>query len=98
MTVVRFAVDGGVHRGEARDGVLLDEAGRAYPGADVVWLPPVEPRQVIGLALNYADHASELSLPAPPEPAVFFKPITSLLGHRAPVVHPRGAQYMPYET
>jgi 5-oxopent-3-ene-1,2,5-tricarboxylate decarboxylase/2-hydroxyhepta-2,4-diene-1,7-dioate isomerase len=97
MKIVRFAVAGRVHTGEARDGVLLDEAGRAYQHDDVVWLPPVEPRQVIGLALNYADHASELSLEAPPEPALFFKPITSLVGHRAPVVYPTGAQYMHYE-
>jgi 5-oxopent-3-ene-1,2,5-tricarboxylate decarboxylase / 2-hydroxyhepta-2,4-diene-1,7-dioate isomerase len=97
MKIARFAVSGRVHAGEARDGVLLDEAGRAYQHDDVVWLPPVEPRQVIGLALNYADHASELSLEAPPEPALFFKPITSLVGHRAPVVYPTGAQYMHYE-
>jgi 5-oxopent-3-ene-1,2,5-tricarboxylate decarboxylase / 2-hydroxyhepta-2,4-diene-1,7-dioate isomerase len=97
MKIVRFAAAGRVHAGEARDGVLLDEAGRAYREDDVVWLPPVEPRQVIGLALNYADHASELSLDAPPEPALFFKPITSLVGHRAPVVYPTGAQYMHYE-
>jgi 5-oxopent-3-ene-1,2,5-tricarboxylate decarboxylase/2-hydroxyhepta-2,4-diene-1,7-dioate isomerase len=97
MKVVRFAVAGRVHTGEARDGVLLDEAGRAYQDDDVVWLPPVEPRQVIGLALNYADHASELSLDAPPEPALFFKPISSLVGHRAPIVYPTGAQYMHYE-
>jgi 5-oxopent-3-ene-1,2,5-tricarboxylate decarboxylase/2-hydroxyhepta-2,4-diene-1,7-dioate isomerase len=97
MKIVRFAVAGRVHTGEARDGVLLDEAGRAYQDDDVVWLPPVEPRQVIGLALNYADHASELSLDAPPEPALFFKPISSLVGHRAPVVYPTGAQYMHYE-
>ena len=93
MKVARFAVDGRVHTGEARDGVLLDEAGRAYQEGDVVWLPPVEPRQVIGLALNYADHASELSLEAPPEPALFFKPITSLVGHHAPVVYPTRASY-----
>jgi 5-oxopent-3-ene-1,2,5-tricarboxylate decarboxylase/2-hydroxyhepta-2,4-diene-1,7-dioate isomerase len=98
MKVVRFAATGRVHSGEARDGVLLDEAGRAYNGGDVVWLPPVEPRQVIGLALNYADHASELALEAPPEPALFFKPVSSLIGHRAPVVYPNGAQYMHYEN
>ena len=97
MKVVRFATGGRVHTGEARDGALLDEAGRAYREDEVVWLPPVEPRQVIGLALNYADHASELSVEAPPEPALFFKPITSLVGHRAPVVYPTGAQYMHYE-
>src|SRR5205807_2087844 len=98
MNVVRFAVDGRVHTGEARDGVLLDEAGRAYQDDDVVWLPPVEPRQVIGLALNYADHAAELSLEAPPEPALFFKPITSLVAHRAPVGDPRGSCSRPAST
>ncbi|MCL6640730.1 MAG: fumarylacetoacetate hydrolase family protein [Candidatus Rokubacteria bacterium] len=100
MKRARFLADGRLHEGEWREaeGVLLDEAGRAHRPNDVVWLPPVEPRQVIGLALNYADHAEELGLETPPEPVLFLKPITSLVGHRAPVVYPKGVAHMHYEV
>ncbi|MBE3589322.1 MAG: fumarylacetoacetate hydrolase family protein [Firmicutes bacterium] len=100
MKRARFLSDGRLHHGEWREdeGVLLDEAGRPHAPEAVVWLPPVEPRQVIGLALNYSEHAKELGLEAPPEPVLFFKPVTSLVGHRAPVVYPRGVEHMHYEV
>jgi 5-oxopent-3-ene-1,2,5-tricarboxylate decarboxylase/2-hydroxyhepta-2,4-diene-1,7-dioate isomerase len=76
---------------------LLDGVGRLHDAERVMWLPPVEPSQVIGLALNFADHAAELSLQTPGEPALFFKPLSSLIGHRAPIVYPTGVEYMHYE-
>jgi 5-oxopent-3-ene-1,2,5-tricarboxylate decarboxylase/2-hydroxyhepta-2,4-diene-1,7-dioate isomerase len=64
----------------------------------VVWLPPVVPSKVLGLALNFADHAAELDMQTPPEPALFFKPNSALIGHRAPIVYPTGVEYMHYEV
>lgn len=99
MKVARFAVDGNIHRGRVReDGHLVTSAGKDYPPEQVVWLPPVNPTKVIGLALNFAEHAAELDMESPPEPALFFKPISSLVGHRAPVVYPAGVEYMHYEV
>lgn len=98
MRRVRFIAQGQYHEGEARDGQLLDEAGRGHDPAAVTWLPPVDPPKVIGLALNYADHAAELELKAPEAPALFFKPRTALVGHRAPVIYPAGVEYMHYEA
>jgi len=95
---VRFAAAGRVHTGEFRDGWLLDGAGRRYRPEEVVWLPPVEPTKVVGLALNYADHARELGLAVPQEPALFFKPPSSLVGHRAPVVYPSGVRHLHQEV
>jgi 5-oxopent-3-ene-1,2,5-tricarboxylate decarboxylase/2-hydroxyhepta-2,4-diene-1,7-dioate isomerase len=80
------------------DSVILGNRDKAYRPDEVVWLPPVEPRKVVGLALNFADHASELGLASPEEPALFFKPLTSLIGHRAPVVAPANVEYMHYEV
>jgi 5-oxopent-3-ene-1,2,5-tricarboxylate decarboxylase/2-hydroxyhepta-2,4-diene-1,7-dioate isomerase len=98
MKLARFAVDGRVHEGIVRgDGQLESAAGRVYGADEVVWLPPVVPNKVIGLALNYADHAAELKMESPPEPALFFKPNSSLVGHHASVVYPAGVAYMPYE-
>jgi 5-oxopent-3-ene-1,2,5-tricarboxylate decarboxylase/2-hydroxyhepta-2,4-diene-1,7-dioate isomerase len=98
MRQVRFATEGTVHVGTFQDGVLRDRAGRAYDPETVVWLPPVLPTKVIGLALNFADHADELGIRTPEEPALFFKPLSSLIGHRAPVVYPSGVEYMHYEV
>ncbi len=99
MRLARFAVDGRVHEGQVlEDGALLTPEGARYAPEQVVWLPPVEPTKVIGLALNYAEHAAELEMASPEEPALFFKPLTSLVGHRAPVVYPAGVEYMHYEV
>lgn len=99
MKLVRFALDGRVHDGTLRpDGRITGHDGALYAPDAVTWLPPVVPGKVIGLALNFADHAAELQIAAPEDPALFFKPTSSLVGHRAPVVYPAGAQYMHYEV
>lgn len=99
MKLARFAADGRVREGHlGEDGKLVASSGKHYAPTDVVWLPPAVPTKVIGLALNYAEHADELEMEAPEEPALFFKPITSLVGHRAPVVYPQGVEYMHYEV
>lgn len=99
MKHARFLVQGRVHRGTvAEDGTLLDEAGQPHAPDAVVWLPPVVPPKVIGLALNFADHAAELSLRTPEAPALFLKPRTSLTGHRSPVIAPPNIEYMHYEV
>ncbi|KAJ7821198.1 hypothetical protein B0H14DRAFT_2831904 [Mycena olivaceomarginata] len=51
-----------------------------------------EVKYVRCLGLNYADHAAEANLPAPPFPVLFVKPITSLLGPGADVLIPKVAQ------
>lgn len=98
MRRVRFAAAGRVRTGEFRDGWLVDEAGRRHRPEEVVWLPPVQPSKVVGLALNYADHAEELGVRVPEEPALFFKPPSSLVGHLAPVVYPSGVRHLHQEV
>lgn len=99
MKYARFLARSGYHEGNLlAPGVLRDEAGYEHSTDDVVFLPPVEPRTMIGLALNYADHATELAIAMPEEPALFFKPLNTLVGHRGHVVYPHGVQYMHYEN
>ena len=99
MKLARFAIHGQTREGKVReDGNLIATDGTVYSSEEVVWLPPSNPTKVIGLALNYAEHAAELDMDSPPEPALFFKPITSLVGHRAPVIAPPGIDYMHYEV
>jgi 5-oxopent-3-ene-1,2,5-tricarboxylate decarboxylase/2-hydroxyhepta-2,4-diene-1,7-dioate isomerase len=99
MRWVRFLHEGRIHEGKVvEDSVILDEAGRRVPEEEVTWLPPVDAGTVIGLALNYADHAQELGLDLPREPVLFIKPKAALTGHKSPIVYPIGAQYMHYEA
>jgi 5-oxopent-3-ene-1,2,5-tricarboxylate decarboxylase/2-hydroxyhepta-2,4-diene-1,7-dioate isomerase len=100
MRRVRFAADGRVQDGEAieNDTVIVSSGGTRYASDEVVWLPPVVPQKVVGLALNYVDHAEELGLASPEDPALFFKPLSSLVGHRGRVVAPSNIEYMHYEV
>ena len=79
-------------------GVLEDPVGRSYDESAADFLTPVEPTKVVALALNYAEHASELEMEQPEEPALFFKSPNTWIGHRHPVVRPADAQYMHYEV
>lgn len=105
MKLIRFKHEGETYSGSYEDGRVISD-GKAYNAAEITWLPPVVPHKIIGLALNYADHAAELNkvdlsdelaATAKKQPALFFKPITSLIGQGGAVVYPTGAQYMHYE-
>ena len=71
MRPARFIADGQVHRGRLDGDTLIDEKGRAHGSEVVTWLPPVAPSKIIGFALTYRDHAAELAIQAPPDPAQF---------------------------
>jgi 2-keto-4-pentenoate hydratase/2-oxohepta-3-ene-1,7-dioic acid hydratase in catechol pathway len=65
---------------------------------DVRLLAPVIPRsKVVAVGRNYADHAREMGGEAPPEPMLFFKPNTAVVGPFDPVVLPRGSSEVSYE-
>jgi 5-oxopent-3-ene-1,2,5-tricarboxylate decarboxylase / 2-hydroxyhepta-2,4-diene-1,7-dioate isomerase len=99
MKVARFAANGQIQTGVLRDGRLVVPGGAAYDPQAVTWLPPVATfSKMIGLALNYRDHAAELDLKLPPHPILFNKNPNTLIGHRAAVVAPRGVDYMHYEN
>lgn len=99
MKHARFMEQGRIHIGAVNGSTVIDEAGKEYSMENIqIWLPPIVPNKIIGLALNYSDHAEELGLDKPQEPVLFIKPNTSLIGHKVPVVYPNGATYMHYEN
>ncbi|MGE0452895.1 MAG: fumarylacetoacetate hydrolase family protein [Vicinamibacteria bacterium] len=51
-------------------------------------LAPVTPSKIVGIGLNYRDHAEERGKPAPKEPLVFLKPPSSVIGPGEPIRHP----------
>ena len=83
------------------DGQLLLADGRLAGQDAVVWLPPLapvsQPRTILALGLNYADHARELAFKAPQEPLVFIKGESALLGHHGFTIRPPDATHMHYE-
>jgi len=104
----RVVFGGAVHgcTPAANGGVRLAD-GRVVQESDVQWLAPFEPRTIFTLALNYADHASELAaksskdqatfLKAPTEPVVFLKAANAVVGHRGLTRRPKDAEFMHYE-
>ena len=62
--------------------------GSRYPLADVRLLAPVLPSKVIAIGKNYADHVREMGGEPPPEPVIFLKPSTAVIGLRDPIVYP----------
>jgi len=98
MRIARFVANGRIHEGQVVEDSILDEAGRSYQQSEITWLPPVTPAKVVGLVLNYADHAKELGLDTPIDPVLFFKPLTSLIGHGAQIIRPAGAEQLHYEV
>lgn len=99
MKISRFSVADKTYEGTVRsDGQLIASDGTPFSPEEIRWLPPVVPSKAIGLALNFADHAEELQIKSPEEPALFFKPTSSLIGHRAQVIAPSGIEYMHYEV
>jgi 5-oxopent-3-ene-1,2,5-tricarboxylate decarboxylase / 2-hydroxyhepta-2,4-diene-1,7-dioate isomerase len=105
MKHARVAWSGGIHKAIESDGQLWltqgPHAGRRVGFDEVVWLPPLapvsQPRTVIALGLNYADHAKELAFKAPEEPLAFMKGEASLVGHKAMTYRPDDVKFMHYE-
>jgi 2-keto-4-pentenoate hydratase/2-oxohepta-3-ene-1,7-dioic acid hydratase in catechol pathway len=61
-------------------------------------LAPVTPSKIIGIGLNYKDHAAERNKPLPPEPLMFTKPSTSVIGPGDPIRIPPDVGRVDYEA
>jgi 2-keto-4-pentenoate hydratase/2-oxohepta-3-ene-1,7-dioic acid hydratase in catechol pathway len=68
----------------------------AADGAHV--LPPVMPSKIVCVGLNYRDHAAEQHKPLPPEPMLFIKPSTSVIGQGDPIESPLWAGRIDHEA
>jgi 2-keto-4-pentenoate hydratase/2-oxohepta-3-ene-1,7-dioic acid hydratase in catechol pathway len=65
---------------------------------EVDLLPPCRPSKIIGVGLNYRDHAAELNMPLPETPLLFLKAPTSVIGHKAGIVYPEATKDLHYEA
>ncbi|MDB5871385.1 MAG: putative 2-keto-4-pentenoate hydratase/2-oxohepta-3-ene,7-dioic acid hydratase [Ramlibacter sp.] len=101
MKYARIIHEGVAKNAAERDGQLMLENAQLVPFDAVTWLPPLadtrQPRTILALGLNYADHAKELEFKAPDEPLVFLKSPSALTGHRQSTRRPAGVEFMHYE-
>ncbi len=89
-------VGGGVER-VLEAGETLRRSGRPIDLSEVTLLPPVEPRKIICVGLNYADHAAEANFPTPDYPAFFSRFASSLIADGAPILLPKESDKLDYE-
>lgn len=73
--------------------------GLAYPIDKVTLKAPLpRPGSIIGVGLNYADHAREAGLPIPEEPIFFAKFGNAVSGPYDPIIVPRVSTQVDYEV
>ncbi len=98
MAYGRFVYAGEVYEGyfELRNDKLIFD-GLEFELEVVKFLPPVKPEKIIGVALNYEDHARELGMKVPDEPALFLKSPTSIVGDGDYILLPKKPKRVDYE-
>jgi 2-keto-4-pentenoate hydratase/2-oxohepta-3-ene-1,7-dioic acid hydratase in catechol pathway len=102
MRLVRFGVGKDIFSGWLDGERLVPLAGRSFPRhftlTEVRLLAPCFPTKVVAIGLNYRDHAAELKMPLPPEPLVFLKPSSSVVGPGDAILMPWQSAQVDYEA
>lgn len=68
------------------------------PEGSRIGSPVARPSKIVCIGLNYADHAKETGAPLPPEPVVFMKSTTALVGPYDNVVIPKNSVKTDWEV
>jgi 2-keto-4-pentenoate hydratase/2-oxohepta-3-ene-1,7-dioic acid hydratase in catechol pathway len=92
-------VEGSVVRalsGEPWGGGLAE--GPAHALSAVELLAPVAPTKIVCVGRNYSAHARELGNEVPPEPLVFLKPSTAVIGAGVPIRIPEQSSEVHHEA
>jgi len=91
-------------------GTVLSDAGlAAIRAADPAKLPVVDGATRLGpcvagtgkficIGLNYSDHAAETGATVPPEPIIFMKATSAIVGPNDPIIIPRGSEKTDWEV
>ncbi|MFB7612976.1 fumarylacetoacetate hydrolase family protein [Kitasatospora sp. NPDC056181] len=95
-------IDGAFLAGLDPAALARDVAAGLLPEADLagqrVGAPVARPGKVVGIGLNYRDHAAEAGAPIPDEPVIFLKPSYTVVGPYDEVLVPRGGEKTDYEA
>jgi len=79
------------------EGELLLGDGRRLDPETTSHLPPVDPRLIVCIHMNYESRRLEFGLPMGTEPSYFLKPPTTVLGHGGVVRRPTGCELLNFE-
>ena len=61
--------------------------------------PPIaRPSKIICIGLNYSDHATESKMQLPPEPVIFFKATTAIVGPNDDLIIPKNSKKTDWEV
>jgi len=61
--------------------------------------PPIyKPSKIICIGLNYSDHATESKMQLPPEPVIFFKATSAIVGPNDDLIIPRNSKKTDWEV
>mgnify|MGYP000144324807 CR=1 FL=1 len=107
--IVRYAVADGPRWGLVTEEQVVrelhgDPYGRWEPGpevgplAEVHLLAPVLPSKILCVGRNYPAHAAEHGSEVPPEPLLFLKPPSAVIGPEAPIRLPPQSARVDYEA
>jgi 2-keto-4-pentenoate hydratase/2-oxohepta-3-ene-1,7-dioic acid hydratase in catechol pathway len=107
--IYRVQQDGATFYAVERDAAFRtatgDPFGSLTPGASmpdglrgVKLLAPVVPSKIICVGLNYKNHAAETGKALPPEPLIFMKPSTAVIGPGDPIRLPPGVGRVDHEA
>ncbi len=108
MKIVRYTVgkktEYGIWDGELVQSLVgepyrqLKRSNQYHKLSDLRLLPPFNPSKVVAVGLNYFSHAEEVKMPVPPEPLLFLKPSTSIIGPEDNIIYPPFSQRVDYEA
>ena len=71
--------------------------GVSYALEKVKLWAPCLPSKIVCLGVNYRTHAKEMSSTPPPNPLIFLKPSTAVIGPDDPIILPRNYKRVDYE-
>lgn len=108
MRIARYLFDGKPVAGKLEGDRLLPFGGD-FPGAlrqegparivaGAKLLAPCMPGKIVGVGLNYKDHARERGKPLPLEPLLFLKPSSAVVAAGDPILLPLGAGRVDHEA
>ena len=113
MRIVRFMVSNSIKYGILEDKVIHSLAqdpfsnftskteyifdGESYSLEKVKLREPCLPSKIVCLGVNYRTHAQEMSSTPPPNPLMFLKPSTAVVGPDDPIVLPSHYKRVDYE-
>ncbi|MCI0656623.1 MAG: fumarylacetoacetate hydrolase family protein [Acidobacteria bacterium] len=76
----------------------IRQEGPSRPLVGAKLLSPCAPGKIVGIGLNYKDHARERGKALPLEPLLFLKPPSSVLAPGDPILLPQGAGRVDHEA